>query len=113
MAEESTAVGAEAARAALEASASITGGALSVSLKIDSPIVAGVALATGAAVTLGAFYLRYRWKTENANQFVVDSLMKLFHRISKNPILHLTIQSFSEYFYSETRNITVSLNFNF
>ena len=66
MAEESTAVGAEAARAALEASASITGGALSVSLKIDSPIVAGVALATGAAVTLGAFYLRYRWKTENA-----------------------------------------------
>ena len=66
MAEESTAVGAEAARAALEASASITGGALSVSLKIDSPIVAGVALAAGAAVTLGAFYLRYRWKTENA-----------------------------------------------
>lgn len=66
MAGESTAVGAEAARAALEASASITGGALSVSLKIDSPIVAGVALAAGAAVTLGAFYLRYRWKTENA-----------------------------------------------
>ena len=66
MAGESTAVGAEAARAALEASASITGGALSVSLKIDSPIVAGVALAAGAVVTLGAFYLRYRWKTENA-----------------------------------------------
>ena len=35
-------------------------------MKIDSPIVAGVALAAGAAVTLGAFYLRYRWKTENA-----------------------------------------------
>ena len=66
MAKESATIGAEAARVTLEASASITREALSVSLKIDSPIVAGVALAAGAAVTLGAFYLRYRWKTENA-----------------------------------------------
>ena len=66
MARESAAVGAEATRATLEASAFVTREAFSISVKIDSPIVAGVALAAGAAVTLGAFYLRYRWNTENA-----------------------------------------------
>ena len=66
MAGESTAVGAEAARTTFEGSVSITGGALSISVKIDSPIVAGVALAAGTVVTLGAFYFLYRWKTENA-----------------------------------------------
>ena len=66
MARESAAVGAEATRATLEASAFVTTEAFSISVKIDSPIVAGVALAAGAAVTLGAFYLRYRWNTENA-----------------------------------------------
>ena len=66
MARESAVVGAEATRATLEASAFVTREAFSISVKIDSPIVAGVALAAGAAVTLGAFYLRYRWNTENA-----------------------------------------------
>ena len=71
MGEESAAVGAQAARVTFEATASITREALSISVKIDSPVVAGVALAgvalaAGAAVTLGAYYLRYRRNTENA-----------------------------------------------
>ena len=66
MGEESAAVGAQAARVTFEATALITREALSISVKIDSPVVAGVALAAGAAVTLGAYYLRYRRNTENA-----------------------------------------------
>ena len=72
MARESAAVGAEATRAALEASAFVTREALSISVKIDSPIVAGVALAAGAAVTLGAFYLLHRRDTENATRNALE-----------------------------------------
>ena len=72
MARKSAAVGAKANRAALEASAFVTRKALSISVRIDSPIVAGVALAAGTAVTLGAFYLRDRWKTENATRNALE-----------------------------------------
>ena len=63
MARESAEAGAE---AVFEVTASITREAFWISVKIDSPFVAGVAVVAGAAVTLGAFYLRYRWNTENA-----------------------------------------------
>ena len=52
--------------AAFEATASITREAVSISLKIDSPVLAAVAFVGGAVVTLGAFYLHNRRKTENA-----------------------------------------------
>ena len=66
MANESANVGAEAARAALDLSLSASTSAFSVSfsLKIDSPILAGV-LGVGA-LSLGAFYLAHRWASENA-----------------------------------------------
>ena len=72
MARKSAAVVAKATRAALDASAFVTREALSISVRIDSPIAAGIALAAGAAVTLGAFYLRYRLNTENATRNALE-----------------------------------------
>lgn len=63
--------------AALEATASITREAVSISLKIDSPVLAGVALVGGAVVTLGAFYLHNRRKTENAIRNSLEGRNKL------------------------------------
>ena len=68
MANESANVGAEAARAALDLSASASTSAFSasISLKIDSPILAGVTVLGVGALSLGAFYLARRWPSENA-----------------------------------------------
>ena len=64
MAGEGADLAADGVRAALEMTASASTSGFFVSVKIDSPILAGVALA--GALSLGAFYLSKKHSVENA-----------------------------------------------
>ena len=64
MADESANMAAEAARAALDLTVSATSAGFSLSLKIDSTILAGIV--SVGALSLGAFYLANRQSVENA-----------------------------------------------